>query len=264
MKKQYILFPLLILFLVITPSSHALQLVFKRIVFDGSKRSDSVIFINNTNKEATFRVSWREMVMTESQGLKDVASYNNSARNLIKYSPRRVTVPANSPQQIRLLLRRPGDLADGEYRSHLIIKQESPQKDPNQPDVTATVSVLPAITLPVFVRKGNLNAQLDIVNSSARRSANGVDLALRVQRTGEKSVYMDIHFICNPDTAPYLLKRVHQAAIYTDISQKNFRYSVATPPDKQACQQMTIRIIEPERNKNLKGKVLASQRIDVL
>ena len=48
---------------------------------------------------------------------------------MIRYAPRRVTVPPGGSQQIRILLRRPRDLEPGEYRSHLWIVTEQAAKE---------------------------------------------------------------------------------------------------------------------------------------
>ena len=49
-----------------------------------------------------------------------------AAQEMILYAPRRVTLPPNQPQAIRLSARAPEGLADGEYRVHLLFRAIPP------------------------------------------------------------------------------------------------------------------------------------------
>src|SRR5690606_23596221 len=103
-------------------------------------------------------------------------------------------------QQVRILLRRPADLAPGEYRSHLwIITETKPEgfsADGADASRSFKLSIQPSLTMPVFVRHGNLDvsAQISDVRYSAVPGGGSVSFVLN--RTGNRSLYGDINIIC--------------------------------------------------------------------
>ncbi len=268
MKIKYILATLLLSFILFVPESYALKLIFKRVVFEDSKRADFITFFNNTNKERTFRVEWREMVMDPVQGLRratpqEIANMQYKVSDMIRYSPRRVNVPAQSSQQIRLMLRTPSGLPDGEYRSHIVIKQEADQDGLDNPS-GPIVEALPAMSLPVFVRKGKLSSGVEIETFTAQNLGNAVRINLALNRTGNKSIYMNFNFVCNPQSSyPYLLNKSNQNAIYAEIDKRYRSYDFRIPPNQEACREVGLKINEPTNNSGKNGELYASKIIIV-
>ena len=136
-----------------------MQLLFKRIIFEGPKRADFITLINESNKPKTYRIVWREMTMDPQTGLRkktdsEIAQTQYKVSDMVKYSPRRITVQPRQTQEIRLMLRRPNGLPDGEYRSHLLIREERQTKNTvnNSGGNASNVDIrtLPGISLPVF------------------------------------------------------------------------------------------------------------------
>ena len=271
MKKKYFLFFLLLPLLVFAPKGHALQLVFKRVIFENSKRADYITFINTSDEDRTYRIGWREILMGETTGLtprtpEQIAQMTYRVSDMVKYSPRRVTVPAKSSQQVRLMLRRAPDLPDGEYRSHILIERERSvkKKTDAQKKAGASATIRPTITLPIFVRKGNLSVTLDIVSAIAQKQEDIININITLKREGDKSVYTNVHFICNPSTKPYLLKRVRGIALYTEIEQRHLAFKAPILPEEAPCQNIKIKIVDRENATGDKGEILATSLINVL
>lgn len=267
MKTKYILATLLLSFILLIPESYALRLIFKRVVFEGSKRADFITFFNSTSKEATYRVEWREMVMDPVKGLRrataeEIANMPYKVSDMVRYSPRRVNVPAQESQQIRLLLRTPSDLPDGEYRSHIIIRREPTQKKGSQSE-GAVAEALPAMSLPVFVRKGKLSSSVEIETLTAQNLGNFIKLNTALRRTGNQSIYMNHDFVCNPQSNPYILRTSRQAAIYPEVDVRYLTYKIATPPNQAPCQELGLKISAPLANTGKNGAVLASKIVRV-
>ena len=69
--------------------------------------------------------------MSPDGKLEDVDAPNaeeQAAQEMILYAPRRVTLPPNQPQAIRISARAPEGLADGEYRVHLLFRAVPPPR----------------------------------------------------------------------------------------------------------------------------------------
>lgn len=97
-----------------------------RVVLDGRRGTE--VFLNNIgSEEATYRISLELRRMTAAGTLEDILPENaneteKSALNIINFAPKRVTLPPNQPQAIRIGLRGTEDLPDGEYRAHMLFR----------------------------------------------------------------------------------------------------------------------------------------------
>lgn len=112
---------------------------------------------------------------------------------MIRYSPRRVTLAPQQGQRIRLALRKPAGLADGEYRSHLVFRSEpdnQPTQNSNgqhQPQFRPTFE----FSIPVIIRHGHTTATATLSNPALIQQKDKQALHLTLHRTGNRSLYGD-------------------------------------------------------------------------
>jgi hypothetical protein len=175
----------------------------KRVVFEGRTRSAEVMLINRADEPATYRVSFENRRMKEDGSLEVVTAPDpgqNFADQMIRYSPRQVVVPAGSSQTVRLLLRLPAELADGEYRSHMVFSSV-PKPSAGQTIDPASlkpgeisVALIPTyvITIPVIVRKGDVSVTASLSDLKLAKTGSGPALALKIARQGNRSTYGDM------------------------------------------------------------------------
>ncbi len=184
-----------------------------RIVFEGRQKSAEVTLLNSANASATYRISFKNMRMLEDGSYEDIttpASGENFADEMIRYSPRQVILGPGESQTIRLQLRKPGNLATGEYRSHLLFASVPPEtagqdieKDSlKEGEIAVKILTTYAITIPVIVRHGDLSASVTIsdlaLNPSEDTNASAV-LFLRLNRSGDRSVSGEINVTFKSD-----------------------------------------------------------------
>ena len=134
-----------------------------RIVLDGARGTEAIL--NNVGSEtATYRISLELRRMDAEGRLDEVAAGTETDKEkatlaMVSYAPRRVTLPPNQPQVIRVGARLAPEVADGEYRAHMLFRAV-----PEAAAVTATpreglsIALTPiyGVTIPVIVRKGSL------------------------------------------------------------------------------------------------------------
>lgn len=181
------------------PADAALTISPLRIIFEGRTRSADVTLINTSQQTNTYRLGWVYNQMDEFGKYTRVANTLTPALDVGKhmiFSPRQVTLPPGARQRIRLSLRKPPDLPDGEYRAHLVF-----QKLPNESDstttsedapergVTLSLKVLVGFSIPVIVRTGDYDATVDLTAPEfipASPENKGVaQLGLTLNRTGK-------------------------------------------------------------------------------
>ncbi len=171
------------------------------------------------------------MRMTETGKIKRIeepAAGEKFAEQFIRYAPRRVVLEPGQTQTVRLLVRKPGGLEAAEYRSHLLLRaipKEAGLSIDQALSETQGVKVrlvpVYGLSIPVIVRHGRLSADvqlaaLDFVDASRRGERPHV--AMRIHRTGERSVYGDITVTFVPrgePSEPIVVGRIAGLAVYT-------------------------------------------------
>ena len=198
-----------------------------RIVLDG-RRGTEVILNNIGSEEATYRISLELRRMNEIGRLEEVAEENvneteAAVRNIIRYAPRRVTLPPNQPQSIRIGLTQMQDLPDGEYRAHMLFRAI-----PKAAAVTETedagngvqIQLIPVygVTIPIIVRKGKLEAQAALANPRLHSDEGGQSLQLDLSRKGTASVFGEIRVTKPGLSEPVMVAR--GIAIYPELDSR--------------------------------------------
>ena len=95
-----------------------------RILLDQDSRSATMTLRNSSDGPRTYRLSWEDKKATETGGYTNIPDGEQwpSAKGLIRFSPRQITVGAGENQTVRFSFRPPADLPSGEYRSHLLLE----------------------------------------------------------------------------------------------------------------------------------------------
>ncbi|MGL5839368.1 MAG: fimbrial biogenesis chaperone [Sphingorhabdus sp.] len=197
-----------------------------RVILDG-KRGTQVILNNVGTEETTYRISLEIKRMTEAGELQDIdpASTNEvekTALGLIRYAPRRVTLPPNQPQAIRIGLTSTDTLPDGEYRVHMLFraipKTVAVTETAKSQDVQIQLIPLYGIAIPVIIRKGQLNAVAAIANPRLGHDTDGPVLRLDATRKGNRSVYGEFRISKPGQSKPLIVQK--GIAIYPEIEKR--------------------------------------------
>ncbi len=233
-----------------------------RIVLDGTRGTEVVL--NNIGTEpATYRVSLELRRMRADGSLEDVdpASANDhdvTTLGMISYAPRRVVLPPNQPQSIRIGVRAPQGLADGEYRAHMLFRA-IPDAKPvesgtaRKEGVSIALTPIYGVTIPIIVRQGALTATAAISDPKIVRDADGPALAFTLSRSGTRSVYGLIRV-----TKPGNAKPVFEArgiAVYAELSSRTVKFSV---PEEVAAALAGPARIEYVEDSEAGGATMAS------
>ncbi len=210
-----------------------------RVVFDG-RRGTEVILNNIGNEEATYRITLELRRMNDQGRLDDVDplaanAKEKTALEVIRYAPRRVTLPPNQPQSIRVGLQATDTLPDGEYRAHMLfraIPKAPAATDAEDAGNGLKIQLIPiyGISIPIIVRKGNLEATAAMSNVRMGADNEGPTLEFDLSRKGDKSVFGEIHVTKPGVTEPLSIAK--GIAIYPEISGR--KVSLPLPPEVAA------------------------------
>lgn len=220
-----------------------------RVVLEGG-RGTEVILNNVGNAPATYRISLELRRMTAEGQLEEVATGTESDKEqavlaMVSYAPRRVTLPPNQPQVIRVGARIAPELPDGEYRAHMLFRavpDAQPVVEGPRQGVSISLTPIYGVTIPVIVRKGALQASAAISNVHLARENGQVSLAFDLARSGDRSVYGRVRV-----TKAGVAKPVYEArgiAVYAELSTRTVALQV--PPEAAAAMTgpVTVQYLE--------------------
>ena len=189
--------------------------------------SSEVILSNIGVDPATYRISVELRRMTEDGDFKPVTEAEatpaeQAALQMVTYAPRRIALLPGQPQSVRISIRPPAGLPDGEYRVHLTFRAVPPPLPPAasaEPAAGVSIKLTPVygITIPVFVRRGRLEASATLANAHLQTAPGGSYVELDMTRTGQRSVYGEL---IGKSARGDVLFNLRGIAVYAEIAHR--------------------------------------------
>jgi P pilus assembly chaperone PapD len=218
-----------------------------RVVLNGGGGAQ-VILSNIGATPATYRISLELRRMTPEGELDTVADAQATAADeaalaMVRYAPRRITLQPNQPQAVRISARPGADLPDGEYRVHLMFRAVPDPTDaaraieqPAGEGLAIRLIPIYGLTIPLIVRKGQLEATAAIANPRVVQQDGVNYLKVDLQRSGDRSVYGNIIVTPRGGKPIYTAKGF---AVYHELKARTVTLQLA--PDEAANFHGTLR-----------------------
>lgn len=219
-----------------------------RLVLDG-RRGGEVVLSNIGSEEATYRITLELRRMTHEGVLEPVEESTanpaeKAALEMIRYAPRRVTLPPSEPQAIRISARPGAELPDGEYRVHMsfsAIPRVTPVESASDAPATGLVIQLTpiyGITMPIIIRKGELQVTAALANPRLEQGENGPAFAIDIARSGTASVYGDLLVYRQGNDEPAFVAR--GLGVYPEIESRHSAFDLS--PEQAAAMRGPVRV----------------------
>lgn len=260
----------------------------KRIVFSGTNRSTLVYVFNRGSAGASYAVDLSDRVMlpdgqilgisevpADQEASKATAARVKSAKSMLTYTPRRVTLAPGESQVIRVRLLPPAGLAAGEYRSHLTVATLPPEDvgvtaeqaaQLGDGQLSVKVVSLLALSIPVIVRQDVTAGQAGLENLKLERNTSeGQDqqpglLSLDLVRSGNGSVYGSFEVLVDKGRGkPEAIGALKGIAVYPEIDRR--RISLALQRMPAAGEKLLVRFLD--ETDSGPGAPLATTTFDV-
>ena len=228
----------LFLALPLSAATRSVVLAPSRVLLEGRTRSAVVRLINPNPETSAFKIELVTVRMDDFGIRTETKSPNDRellARKLIRFSPRRATLPPQGMQAIRLMVRKPGDLPEGEYRAHLKVtpiadapEQAGEEKGRDPGKVSLNINLFVSIAIPVIVRHGE--GSVNVIPRAAVPMRSGADeapfLETLLEREGPHSAYADVvaHHTPEGGSAPrYKLAEIKGVSFYSPNRTQTLR-----------------------------------------
>jgi hypothetical protein len=247
-----------------------------RIVFEDRMRTAQVTLMNNGTETGNYRISFINQNMTDDGKFEPVeeGAEGMFSDSLVRYSPRQITLPPGQSQVVRLMLRKPRDLKDGEYRSHMLFQalpkpgKSSLESTLNKKADKITVEIIPivGISIPVIVRKGNINSEVTLSNAkyiAGDQTNPKARIAIDMNRTGESSIYGDFRIMHTPKNGlPSVVGLSNGVAIYTPNTIRRYEIPLTGEPGVKITDG-ELRIVFLESGKNEENGLIAETTLSL-
>lgn len=247
-----------------------------RVVMTGNQRSAQVEIINRGTGPETYRINIVNRRMSETGEIVEAPELQPGeqfADAMLVYTPRQVTLQPGESQTIRVSVRKPTGLTDGEYRSHLQFDRVADATGasdlentarPQAGQVAIQMAALVGASIPVIVRHGPTNATVTLSGAElipAKDEAKPL-LAFTFNRMGNQSVYGDILATYTPSSGKAVeIGKVDGVAVYVPNATRTVRIPL-TMPEGMALKGGTIKLTFSERP-DAGGKRLAEASVTV-
>lgn len=240
MKK--IIFSIILAFSIILPHmAHAnIDIIPQKIIMEGRDRSGEFTILNLSNTKGTFRIELINYSQNEKgiyTELKAPLSTAFDPSKIVRFTPRQFTLEANGRQKVRLSLRKPGDLAEGEYRFHVKALRFATDKDIKESSKDNSVKMLmnTAVVIPVVVRHGQTEGSAKLENATliepSKTERNRPELRVDVLRDGNQSAVGKLEVFWSPSTsAPRKIGTIKNANVFTEINKRQFTIPLSEYP----------------------------------
>jgi len=254
--------------LVVTPT---------RVVFEGRERSAQVTLSNQGSAASVFRISMIAMAMDENGEMTEIEPGTQgvqTADELIRYAPRQITIPPGGAQVVRLSVRKPGGLAEGEYRSHMFFRavpdesagrNVADETDLQENELRIQLIPIYGITIPIIVRHGDLTVDAGLGDVSLLPAEGDVPARISVDltRDGTSSSFGDLVAIYTPAGGgePLVIAQVTRIAVYTPNRRRVMLMPVQMP-DGVELGQGSLKI-EYRQTPNDGGQLIAEKTIQI-
>lgn len=230
------------------------------VELDSRQRSKVLTLANRGTKAETYRVSVVNYRMDGDGSLhptKIASEDENFATGLFRYAPRQITLQPGKPQTVRILYRRPANLKEGEYRSHLLFQQipEATAEAANQAGgsgLSVKIKTIFGITIPVLVRHGTLQASGQLSDLKTAKINKNPGIAMRIARSGSRSLRGDLVALAGGTE----VGRLNNVAVYLSTPYSDVVMPLAPQSTEKVSGQDIVVEYRPRGESN--GPLIAS------
>ncbi|MCH8499859.1 MAG: hypothetical protein LAT63_15385 [Marinobacter sp.] len=218
-----------------------------RAVMTDADRSVNLVLRNTGAGPRTYRLRWVEQLMDENGRYRNVETAQNprSIAEMVRFSPRQITVGSNENQTVRLSYRPPAGIESGEYRSHLLFEilpdvsepTSTFEMDSGMEGIGVQLSMMMSFSIPISVRHQVATppkvsfSRVEVLPADAEQPMR---LGLTLEREGNSGSFGNVVVEYQVDQASpvTLVGRQGSVAIFEEMPRRHLTIPLrqAVPP----------------------------------
>lgn len=224
-----------------------------RLILTDVKPSDMLMLTNRSDATRTYKIVVEDQVMTPSGSIIQQDGFAYSAKRMLRFMPRQVTLGPGQRQNIRVMASAPADLATGDYHSHMIFEEQKPEPtgDAANAQLKVAMESVYSVGIPVIVQHGTVDSSLKI-GGAVMASKNGRAIVnVTMLRTGNAEASALVQVVDKASSAAVGQSRMLH--MYREV--ETMEMDMALPADGSANgKALSVRLVND-------GKIL--QEMDV-
>ena len=116
-----------------------------KLEFEGRTRSGTFKILNRDSVPVDYRIEFAPLIAKDN---------GKDAKDWVRFSPRRVSLNPGSHQTIRVVVRKPLDLAPGEYTARILIQAIPPARKAEDPtdNIKVNLDIVYGISIPIIIK----------------------------------------------------------------------------------------------------------------
>ena len=239
MIRLFVLFTLSLGILFPTIAEARIDIVPQKVIIDSRERSGEFTVLNLFNQKGNFRIELLNYSQNENGVYKKLKVPLDPAfdpKTNIRFSPRQFNLDAGSKQKVRLSVKRPAALPDGEYRFHVKATRfadSDHQENSDEPSIKVNMNM--GIVIPVVIRHGKVisDAKMKdvILVGPEQTQKQRPELHLNLLREGNASAIGRLEVFWQKDGKKETqIGLISNANVFTEISQRKFKIPLKEMP----------------------------------
>ncbi|MCP5405837.1 MAG: hypothetical protein H6922_06425 [Pseudomonadaceae bacterium] len=170
-----------------------------RVEIAPAKQTAVLTVTNKSSKTKHYRVELTDQQMNADGVTEGVDTFPYSAKNMLRFMPRRLTLEPGQRQVVRVMARRPANLPDGDYHTHLLFEEEQPAisaaTSPTAGGFKMDIGAVYGVGIPVIVQQGTLTGKATLTSATYAPAAkpgqaDAVTAAFLREGNSEASAYL--------------------------------------------------------------------------
>ncbi|MFY8328937.1 molecular chaperone [Pseudoalteromonas sp. ZZD1] len=200
-----------------------------RISFDERQRTAKVTVINTSKEYKTYRVIWSEKQSTATGGYITLPEpTDTSLSSMTRLSPKQMRLAPGEKQTVKIAIRKPKDLAAGEYRSHLLFQALPNENTKNKSSIK--INMIMSYSIPVVMRE---NAELPTVVIEQAKVIKKTDTQrmqfnLKMNRSTKFSSYgkLSAYYKSDANSPEEKVAEIGNLSIFSDVKNADVTLSL--------------------------------------
>ena len=228
----------------LTPTAQArVDIAPRKLIINSRDRGGDVTVLNlGEEVSGSYRVSLVSFRQNEDGQYETLDKPLNPAFDpdqIVRFSPKQFSLPPGGRQKVRISLRLPPGLPNGDYRFHLQVleygHQEAPgPATPGKKSIRMSMNL--GVTIPVIIRNGSTDyaakiSNVKLVSADKTQSHEAPELDMRINRQGNASVLGDLHIFWEPKGGQAKeIGRMGNLNIFSEIPGRNIKVPLSEMP----------------------------------
>ncbi len=197
---------------------------------DGQRYATVSLLNRATTTPVAYSISLVTLRMQENGKLyepKAMTKREQIAKSMVKFSPKRASIPANGKQVVRLLARRPAELPEGEYMVYMrvtpSVQIEKNTTTPTKPmdHVSTSITTVVGMSSPVIIYQGNPTSTSKLAGATLGVDEFGAPaIKVFIDRSGNRSSYPGVKIYSTAGGQKKLIAKRPRIPIFLPLKRR--------------------------------------------